>query len=354
MAGRTPAKNKRRFEIDLPVRDRNNVGGNVGGDVARLGFDDRQSGQRTGSQFVAQLGRTLQQAGVVIENIAGISFTSRGTAQQQGHLAVGGGLLGQIVVNDEGVLAIVAEVFPHGRARVRPEVLQGGRVAGAGCDDGGILHGAVFFEHVDDLGHRGFFLPRGHVDTVDVRILLGQDGVDRNGGFTDLAVADDELALTATDRCHGVDRLQAGVAGFVHALAGDDTGSHHFDTPRFSAFDGALAVNGFTRTGKDPAEDRLAHGHLGNLAGPFDDVALLDAGVIPHDGDTDIVLFEVEHQAQDAAGELHKLHRHGFFEAVDAGDTVTDRQNDPGFAQFDLLVIVFDLLFDNLAYFFGF
>jgi hypothetical protein len=46
--------------------------------------------------------------------------------------------------------------------------------------------------------------------------------------------------------------------------------------------------------------------------------------------------------------------RHGFFEAVDAGNTVTDRQNDTGFAQFDLLVIVLDLLFDNLAYFFGF
>jgi hypothetical protein len=44
---------------------------------------------------------------------------------------------------------------------------------------------------------------------------------------------------------------------------------------------------------------------------------------------------------------------HGFFQAVDAGDAVTHGQDDAGFAQFDLLVIIRDLLFDNLTYFFS-
>ena len=44
--------------------------GNVGGNVTGLGFDDRQGGQRTGAQFIVQLGGAFQQAGVVVENIA--------------------------------------------------------------------------------------------------------------------------------------------------------------------------------------------------------------------------------------------------------------------------------------------
>jgi hypothetical protein len=75
--------------------------------------------------------------------------------------------------------------------------------------------------------------------------------------------------------------------------------------------------------------------------------------VFTHDGDTHVVLFQVEHQPEDAAGKFHQFQCHGFFQAVDTGDTVTDRQNDTGFAQFDLLVVIRDLLFDNLTYFFG-
>ena len=50
-------------------------------------------------------------------------------------------LLGQIVVDDESVLAVVPEVFAHGAAGVWGQVLQRGGVRGGGADHDGVLHG---------------------------------------------------------------------------------------------------------------------------------------------------------------------------------------------------------------------
>src|SRR5690606_16789967 len=115
----------RRFQEDLTVGDGNHVGRNERGNVARLGFDDRQSSQRTGFAGYCAFGErldilfgnarcTLQQTAVEIEHVAWVRFASWRTAQQQGDLAVGNSLLGQIVINDQSVFAAVAEVFAHG------------------------------------------------------------------------------------------------------------------------------------------------------------------------------------------------------------------------------------------------
>jgi hypothetical protein len=43
--------------------------------------------------------------------LAGVGLTSRRTTEKERHLTVGNGLLREIVVNDDGVLAIVTEVL---------------------------------------------------------------------------------------------------------------------------------------------------------------------------------------------------------------------------------------------------
>jgi hypothetical protein len=65
---------------------------------------------------------------VQIEHVAGIGFAARRTAQQQRDLAIGDGLLGQIVINDQGVFAVVHEVLAHGAAGVGRQVLHRGRL----------------------------------------------------------------------------------------------------------------------------------------------------------------------------------------------------------------------------------
>ena len=75
-------KEQVRLEVDLTVGNGDNVGRNKGGNVTGLGLDDRQSGQRTGSQLVTYLGSALKQTGVVEEDVTRIGLTSRRTAEQ--------------------------------------------------------------------------------------------------------------------------------------------------------------------------------------------------------------------------------------------------------------------------------
>ena len=71
------------LEEDLAIGDGNDVRRDVGGNVARLCLDDGQSRQAAAAQLVGELCGALQQTGVQIEHVAGVSLTSRGTADQQ-------------------------------------------------------------------------------------------------------------------------------------------------------------------------------------------------------------------------------------------------------------------------------
>lgn len=75
---------------------------------------------------VVHLGCTLEETRVEIEDITGVSLTTGGTSEEEGHLSVGDGLLGEIVVDDQGVLAVVSEVLTDGAARVGSQELEGG------------------------------------------------------------------------------------------------------------------------------------------------------------------------------------------------------------------------------------
>ena len=56
-------------------------------------------------------------------------------------------MLGEIIVNDERIHAVVHEPFAHGRAGERGEILVGGGIGGAGDDDDRVRHRAGFFEN---------------------------------------------------------------------------------------------------------------------------------------------------------------------------------------------------------------
>ena len=141
------------FQEDLAVGDRDHVGRHEGGHVAGLRFDDRQRGQRTGLALDFTLGEgfdvvgvhagcALEQTAVEIEHVAGIGFAARRAAQQQRDLAVGHGLLGQIVIHDQRVLAAIAEVFAHRATGVGADVLHGGRFGSGSSHDDGVFHRA--------------------------------------------------------------------------------------------------------------------------------------------------------------------------------------------------------------------
>ena len=161
------------LQEDLAVRDRDDVRGDVGGHVAGLRLDDRQRGERAAAQLVVQLHRALQQARVQVEDVARVGLAARRAAQQQRHLAVGVGVLGQVVVDHQRVPALVEEVLAHRAAGVGSEELdRRGLVGGSGHDDR-VVERARLVElarHVHDRGHA---LPDRDVDALHVRCPSG-------------------------------------------------------------------------------------------------------------------------------------------------------------------------------------
>ena len=349
------------LEEDLPVGDGDDVGRDVGRDVVGLGLDHRHRGERARAVVLVHLGRALEQARVQIEHVAGIGLAPRRAAQQQRHLAVGHGLLGEVVVEDDRVHPVVAEILADGAAGIGGEELQRRGLGGRRRDDDGVVERAVLLQGLDDLRHGRAFLAHRDIDAVElarfvvagVDLLLVDDGVDGDGGLAGLAVADDELALAAADGHQRVERLEAGLHRLVHRAARDDAGGLDLDPAALGALDRALAVERVAERVHDAPQQPLAHRHVDDGAGALDDVAFLDVAVFAEDHDADIVGLEIERHAPDAAGEFHHLAGLDVVEPVDPGHAVADGEHLAHLGDIGLGAEIGDLLLQDCRNFGG-
>ena len=182
----------------------------------------------------------------------------------------------------------------------------------------------MLFQIFHNLSNGRFFLPDSNIDTFNSSIFLSDDGVDTNCRFTNLAVADNKFALSAANWCHGIDSLQSCVHGLINGLTLNNTGSNHFNTSVFIGFNRSLAVKGCASRINYTPQQSFAHRHLRDLAGSLYDVAFFDVSNFTQNRNTDIVCFQIENHAQNAAGEFQKLHRHCILHAVYSGNTITN------------------------------
>src|SRR3546814_3245570 len=103
-----------------------------------------------------------------VEHVARIGLAPRRAAQPQRHLAIGDGLLGQIVIYDDGMGTVVAEELAHGAARVGRQELQRRRLRrGRGHHDR-VLERTLVFQDLHELGDAGALLADGDVDAVEL------------------------------------------------------------------------------------------------------------------------------------------------------------------------------------------
>ena len=195
------------LEEDLAVRDGDDIGGDVSGHITGLGLNDGKGGQGAGTVGLVHLGCTLEKTRMKIEDITGVSLTTRGSSEEKGHLTVGNSLLGQIVVDDEGVLGVVTEELTNGATGVRSQELERGGIGGSGSNDNGVLEAVTLVEETHDVGNGGTLLADSDVDTVEgLGVVTGledgllvEDGVDGNGGLAGLSITNDQLTLASSN-----------------------------------------------------------------------------------------------------------------------------------------------------------
>src|SRR3546814_7935230 len=178
------------------------------------------------------------------------------------------------------VRSVVAEELARRAAGIgRSELQRSGLRRGRGDDDR-IFHRAIFFELADDLCDGRALLADSDIDAIKllrfvgagVGFLLVDEGVDRDGGLAGLAIADDQFALAAADGNERVERLEAGLDGFVDRGARDDARRLHFDAHALVGLDRALAVDRIAEAIDDAAEQALADGDVDDRAGALDGV----------------------------------------------------------------------------------
>ena len=257
-----------------------------------------------------------------IEHVTRIRFTARRTTQQQRDLAIGPGLLGEVIVYDQRVFAAIAEVFAHGATGIRCQELHRCGIGSCCGNHDGVFQCAVLFQLAYHVGDGGCLLADRNVDTGHVLTLLVDDGIHSHGGLAGLAVADDQFALAATDRHHGVDRLQAGLHRLVNGLTCNHARRNLFDLVGHLGVDRTLAVNGLAQRVDHATFQFGADRHFQNLAGALDGVAFGDVFVFAQHHGADGITLEVERQAEGVAREFEHFALHHVGQSVNTHDTV--------------------------------
>ena len=162
------------------------------------------------------MSRPLKKTGVDVEDIAGKGFTAGRTAKKKGQFPVRPGVIGEIVVNDEDVPALLHEKLGDACGRVGGYIGESRGLVPLGYHHHGIPESSPVTEDGHGLGHGSGSLSDRTVDAQDILPSLVQNSVEGDGGFSRLTVAEDQLPLPPAYGDEGIDYLDAGLEGFCY------------------------------------------------------------------------------------------------------------------------------------------
>src|SRR5688572_29969070 len=288
-----------------------------------------------------------------IENVARVRFATWRTPQEQGDFAVRLRMLRQVVINAQSMAAAVAEILAHGACGIWSDVKKRRRVGCACRNDDAVAERIGFFENAHDLRDRRLLLADGVVDADDVFVALIDDRVHRNCGLAGLAVADDQLALSAADRHHRIDGFETCLQRLAHWLAIDDARRNAFDWHEGFRRNGTLAVDRLAERIDDAAEQLFADRHGNDAARALYNVTFFDFRVLAEEHGANAVFFEIQRDAKHAVRKLEHLAGHGTLDAVHARDAVAERHDAADFGDVDFDGVAANLVADDLGNFFS-
>ena len=280
-----------------------------------------------------------------IEDVTRKRFAPWRSTENERELPVSGRLLRKVVVHAQRWLPLVVhEVLGHRATGVRRDVLHRRGIRRAGDDHDRVLHRARLAKPFDHGGDGGILLPNRDVDADDAGALLVDDRVDRDRGLAGSSVADDQLALSAADGDHGIDRLDTCLERLFDGLPDDDPGRFGFDFAGVFGVDRAGGVERTTEWIHNPTDELLSNGNLEHASGTAYFVPFLELEVIAEDYRADIVFFEIEGERGDLLARLRRsdlehLASHRLTEPVDARDAVLHFEHGPYFLDVQLVEV---------------
>ncbi len=178
-----------------------------------------------------------------VKHIARIGLASWRAAEQEWYFTIRPRLFSQIIINNQNVLAMVCKKLGHGYASIRRDKWHWGGV-GCSCQDNCcVIHSAGFLQFCDNARDFWRFLANGDINTFHILAFLIYDGINSNGGFTCLAVADNKLALTASDWNHSINGFNTCLHWLAHWFAGHYARSDFFNWVKCFGLYFTLAVN---------------------------------------------------------------------------------------------------------------
>jgi hypothetical protein len=267
-------------------------------------------------------------------------------------------VLGQVIVDNQSVLAIIAEVFADRASGERCEILEGVCVRGSRYDDRSVFHCTKLGKSLNNSSNVGHLLSADNIDavnglaTVDVSRLLVDDRVNTNGRLSSLSVADNEFSLTSSNWDHRVNRFDTSLERLGNRLSFDNAGSDDFESTKLVAMDWALAVDGLTERVYDASEHSSSDGNLHDSTGVLDGVAFFDQRVVAKENRTNGVFFQVKCEAHDTIRELQEFSHLAVGQTVNASDTVAHLDNGAYVFRINRFFKTVELLTEDIGNFF--
>ncbi len=193
------------------------------------------------------------------------------------------------------------------------------------------------------------FLADRAVDADHISALLVNDRVQNDGGLAGLPVPNDQFALAAADRDHGVDGLDAGLQRLAYGLPVHYAGGNAFDGIVMLGNNGSFAVERHAERIHDTPDERVANrsGHDGPCA--LDRVALFDGRVFAEQHGADLVFLEVERDAINIVRKLQHLAGHNPFQTMNTRYAVANGDDCAYLFDGDRLVVIRDLRAKNFG-----
>ena len=147
----------------------------------------------------------------------------------------------------------------------------------------------------------------GDINADDVARLLIDNRIDRDGGFANGAVADDELALAAAEGKERINDDDTGLKRLGYEIPINDCRCRALDRFQHICGGGLFPVERASKWIDDTAEQRRSHRHAHHITGTVHSVTGLDRIYIVQQDTADMVAFEHLDEAELSIVEAQKL-----------------------------------------------